>query len=302
MEENIFTSEYDKLFLKTRGETFSLLEKRFSPTILQAKNREWIVGEIRGEVLEEQRKKLLYDKRKSLHPLRHEITYKARKYFDKYIENPILYFLNEELPKILLYGLDTAHNPAPKFKPTKKNVVLLIGQYEGYSKFYDELPSISLSLKGKKSVIGNSDNGENASEPPPPLSNEDTCIKGKLSKEEIEKYFMQLTKIHSDYPMSKKELICVLTATQIKELLTLKHNNLKFDTPNFLQQQLRIFIYHFKKLHKSRKNTVMDFVNFEINYFKVFEGLLPEKEYRNFNKGNVLLKPPYDSVYTNKPY
>ena len=120
-------------------------------------------------------------------------------------------------------------------------------------------------------------------------------IKGKLSESGIEKYFMQLTDIHSDYPNSKKDKICVLTAPQVKTLLNPRVKKQKFATPNFSQQQLRVFIYQFKNLHKSKDNTVKDFVKFEIENFEAFAGLREEKEYTNFNKGKVRLYPPYDT-------
>jgi len=120
-------------------------------------------------------------------------------------------------------------------------------------------------------------------------------IKGKMTDTEIKRYFMQLTNIHADYPNSKKDKICVLTETQVKELLGAKSRKQKYATPNFSQQQMRIFIYRFKALHNSQVNTVKDFVKFEIENFEVFAGLKEEKEYTNFNKGKVRLSPPYDT-------
>jgi hypothetical protein len=106
---------------------------------------------------------------------------------------------------------------------------------------------------------------------------------------------MQLTNIHSDYPNSKKEKICVLTADQVKAMLNTPVRKQKYATPNFSQQQLRTFIYNFKLLHKSKDNEVKEFVKFEIENFEVFAGLKEEKEYTNFNKGKVRLSPPYDT-------
>jgi hypothetical protein len=119
-------------------------------------------------------------------------------------------------------------------------------------------------------------------------------IRGKLNALEIEKYFMQLTDIHSDYPYSKKHKICVLNPAQIKALLNPQIKRQKYVTPDFSQQQLRTFIYRFKELHKSKDNTVSDFVKFEIDNFEAFAGLKEEKEYTNFNKGKARLSPPYD--------
>ncbi|MFL5765771.1 MAG: hypothetical protein ACJ77K_17625 [Bacteroidia bacterium] len=126
-------------------------------------------------------------------------------------------------------------------------------------------------------------------------SNHSFRIAGNMPMDEIERYFMQLTNIHADYPSANKEQLCVLTKDQVVQLLY-KNDLVKYTTPNFSQQQLRIFIYNFKKLHSSVANKVADFVQFEIDKFSAFEGLTYKTEYSNFFKGeNARLYPPYDS-------
>ncbi len=112
----------------------------------------------------------------------------------------------------------------------------------------------------------------------------DIRIKGKLSKAEIEKYFMDA------FSEKQKDQSPILLEGQIKDFL---HANfvdfnpskevIKFDTPNTSQTQIRKIIYNFYKQNKS-KNRTDGYVVLLLNNFSLFKETAFISEKANFSK------------------
>jgi len=115
----------------------------------------------------------------------------------------------------------------------------------------------------------------------------DDRIKGKLPKDDVEKYFMKL----NDYSnKEQKARVQVLTKEQVSHLL---HANFvgffpkkevkKFDTPLISQGELRRFVYVFFTQHSSQNRTE-EYVYFLINNFSKFDKTEFNTLKRNFSK------------------
>lgn len=160
---------------------------------------------------------------------------------------------------------------------------------EDYNNFLDDiLTHFSLSIFVemhefiKKSIIVFINKKKNEKN----IGEIDNRIKGKLNKEEIRKYFMQL----SDYPTQKGERIIILTVVQIKDFLHANFTGfeprcelIKLDTPNLSQSQLRRFVYAFYLKHSNRARTD-EYVNLLLNNFHAFDKTTFESEKSNFCK------------------
>lgn len=217
-----------------------------------------------------------------------------------------LKFLEVEVPDIKQTVKNNSLGARPEiFNASKEDTLKYIAIYYALKGLLDDYPSTINQVFSDAEAFITIWRDKKAKDNPKEESENKTgtfIISGKMNGTEIERYFMQLIDIHSDYPDSRKDKICVLTTVQVKELLNPQEKKQKYSTPNFSQQQLRVFIYQFKQLHKSKDNNVMEFVKFEIDNFEAFNGLIEEGEYSNFNKGNVRLSPPYDTFNTNTLY
>lgn len=111
-------------------------------------------------------------------------------------------------------------------------------------------------------------------------------IKGKLDKNQITAYFMQL----SDFPFSNKGRKEILTPEQISHLVHAnfagfypKVDKQKWNTPGIKQNQLRKFVYTFYLKHSILSQTE-DYIHFLKDNFSLFDNTEFQSLKSNFSK------------------
>ncbi|HWY10776.1 MAG TPA: hypothetical protein VN026_05590 [Bacteroidia bacterium] len=116
------------------------------------------------------------------------------------------------------------------------------------------------------------------------LGNNDTRIKGRLNKNEIENYFK------TSFSEKQKDSGAILTEEEINQFLRANFKGFepktevkKFDTPNTTQQKLRGIIYDFY-LKDCKKMRTSEYVKLLINNFYEFDGTDFKNEKKNFSK------------------